>query len=56
MVQILSSIFALSTLLASTLALPAGYSERSGNVSVTWDKYSWMLNGERLLVHSGEVK
>ncbi len=23
--------------------------------AVTWDQYSWMINGKRILVHSGEV-
>lgn len=70
MVQLLFSILALSTLLASTSALPPGGSDelvpRSSNApyvtrspkdaSITWDKYSWIINGERVLVHSGEVK
>lgn len=70
MMRLLSPILSLSSLLVPASALLSGGSDelaaRSSNASyvtrspedasMTWDKYSWILNGERVLVHSGEVK
>lgn len=70
MMQLLSSILALWALLVATSALHSGgrdeliskYSSASSittsrrDVSITWDKYSWIVNGERVMVRSGEVR
>lgn len=51
-------VLSLAAVLASTSALLHERSEKlvaRTTKALTWDKYSWMINGERVLVHSGEV-